>query len=256
MAERMKLVVGATTIELSPTEGMNRPEARSREINKVHGARVEIHEFGAQEAYELPLLKIAKADADNINDWYDNMNVITFTPDLQGDPGTTIPTIIANKDRPLQMRAREGKFDDKYIGTLELYETSSSSFSSSSSISSSSSSPPSSSSSSFSLSSSSSSQETGFCVPSQSLSSGSDSASLSSGSDSASDSSVSNSKSCSSGSDSASLSTQGGSSSLSKSSVSTSCSLSSGSDSGSQSSVSNSASKSSVSNSESNSSCP
>ena len=128
MAERLKLAVGATEIEISPLPGWNIPKATGREMVGVKNGYMDFHKYGSQEAYEIPINDISDTDADQIHTWWENMTTITFTPDLQGAPGTTVEMKIDGFERPLQMW--NGNYDDKYAGVIYLYGISSTSFSS------------------------------------------------------------------------------------------------------------------------------
>ncbi len=127
MAERLRLTDGVDTIDLSPRPGWNIPQNRAREITEQKGGLIEIYEYGNKQMYEVPLNNISESDADQLISWWENLLSINFTPDLQGDPGTTVTVKIADMDRPMQMWG--GDYDDKFAGVLTLYQTSSVSFS-------------------------------------------------------------------------------------------------------------------------------
>jgi len=76
----------------------------------------------------VPLINLTKTKADRLLSWWEDMSVLTFTPD-QAAPGTTHQMIIDGVERPLNMWAH--LFDTKYAGMLRLCEVSSQSFSSS-----------------------------------------------------------------------------------------------------------------------------
>lgn len=123
-----KLSDGTSSVDLSPTRGLNIPETRIRELIETKAGKPDAYEWGSAEKYEIPLINITKANADQLLDWWENMDALTFTPD-QGSPGDTIQMIIDGIERPLNMWHKE--FDSKYAGMAVLCEVSSQSFSSS-----------------------------------------------------------------------------------------------------------------------------
>jgi hypothetical protein len=90
----------------------------------------DVHEWGGKKVYETPFNAVSKTEADLLVTWWENMTTITFTPDLQGAPGTTLEVKIAEEVRPMQMWG--GDWDTLFAGMLTLYQISSVSFSSSS----------------------------------------------------------------------------------------------------------------------------
>lgn len=123
-----KLSDGTSSVDLSPIRGLNIPETRIRELIETKAGKPDAYEWGNAEKYEIPLINITKANADQLLDWWENMDVLTFTAD-QASPGDTIQMIIDGIVRPLNMWHKE--FDSKYAGMAVLCEVSSQSFSSS-----------------------------------------------------------------------------------------------------------------------------
>lgn len=123
-----KLSDGTSSVDLSPTRGLNIPETHIRQLIETKAGKPDAYEWGSAEKYEIPLINITKANADQLLDWWENMEVLTFTPD-QASPGDTIQMIIDGIERPLNMWHKE--FDNKYAGMAVLCEVSSQSFSSS-----------------------------------------------------------------------------------------------------------------------------
>lgn len=128
MADLYKLSDGTSSVDMSPIRGHNVPETRIREHIETKEGKPDTHEWGSAEKYEIPLINLTKTRADQLLDWWENMNVLTFTPD-QGAPGTTYQMVIDGVERPVDMWHHE--FDTKYAGNLILCEVSSQSFSSS-----------------------------------------------------------------------------------------------------------------------------
>lgn len=122
-----KLSDGTSSVDFDPTRGHNIPETRIRQ--HIEGTdKPDDHEWGNAEKYEVPLINLTKARADQLLEWWTDMEPLTFTPD-QASPGDTIQMIIDGVERPLNMWHH--KFDSKHAGNLVLCEVSSQSFSSS-----------------------------------------------------------------------------------------------------------------------------
>lgn len=130
MAEIYRIDDGTSSVDISPIRGQNEPESRGREVLRGKDGREDAHEWGGVEVYETPFNAVSKAEADLMIDWWENMTTLTFTPDLQGAPGTTRIVKIAEEVRPMQMWG--GDWDTLFAGMLTLYQVSSVSFSSSS----------------------------------------------------------------------------------------------------------------------------
>ena len=123
-----KLSDGTSSVDFSPVRGLNIPETRIRQLIETKEGKPDSYEWGDAEKYEIPLINIKKTQADILLDWWENMDVLTFTPD-QGAPATTIQMIIDGIERPINMWHHE--FKSKYAGMAVLCEVSSQSFSSS-----------------------------------------------------------------------------------------------------------------------------
>ena len=123
-----KLSDGTSSVDISPIRGLNIAENRIRQTVISKEGLSDTHEWGNAELYEVPLINLTKVRADKLLEWWLDLEVLTFTPD-QGAPATTYQMIIDGIERPLDMWLH--RFDDKYAGTLRLYEVSSQSFSSS-----------------------------------------------------------------------------------------------------------------------------
>lgn len=125
-----RLQDGTSSMDISPIEGYNEPENRIRQNLDVEGGLKVTHEFGNRLKYEFPMNNMAKTRADLLVSWWANMTTLTFTPDLQGAPGTTVEVKITDFERPPQMWG--GDWDTLFAGMITLHEHSSISFSSSS----------------------------------------------------------------------------------------------------------------------------
>ena len=130
MGEIYLLDDGTSSIGISPIRGQNEPESRGREVIRTKDGKEDAHEWGGRDVYETPFNAVSKTEADLLITWWENMTTLTFTPDLQGAPGTTLEVKIAEEVRPMQMWG--GDWDTLFAGMLTLYGISSVSFSSSS----------------------------------------------------------------------------------------------------------------------------
>lgn len=128
MPERMRLTDGADTITFSPlvSPAYNRSGSRYRGSFKPDSGDVQLYDLGGAQLHTLGLNDLSKANADQINLWWRNLTILTFTPDLTGAPGTTIYARIQGKQAPIQMDFPTG-WQGKYEGALAIHEVSSSS---------------------------------------------------------------------------------------------------------------------------------
>lgn len=134
MAGTMRLVAGGTTKDFSPllNPAYHRPDDRDRQFFQAADGGRYYYDYGGKEDHIISLNDVSKADADQFNTWWQNRTMLTFSPDHDAAPGTTIYVKILNEQRPFQMFFPTG-WQDRYNGTMELHEVSSSSSSSSSS---------------------------------------------------------------------------------------------------------------------------
>lgn len=120
MADVMKIVYGATTINLSPLEGYIAP-GRSKIIRRESlSGTLYTFKRGHKERYEIPVNNISKADADYINSWWENNYSVVFSPDIPNAPSYAVTVKIVNEDAPLSMMAPH--WASKYQGTIILQE--------------------------------------------------------------------------------------------------------------------------------------
>ncbi len=121
-----KLDDGTSSVMLDPTRGLNIPENRIRQLVETKDGKPDVYEFGAAEEYQIPLINIPSAKAEQLHTWWEEQKVLTLTPD-QASLGDVIGMIIDGIKRPLNVWAQ--LFDSKYAGMLQLNEVSSISFS-------------------------------------------------------------------------------------------------------------------------------
>lgn len=122
MAELMKLYKSPTTVEFSPLRELDVPEDLNRVINKSLSGIIYEHIWSDKETYEVPISKISKADAEQINTWWRNGDQISFYYDLENFPSGNFNARIVNEDRPMQMMYETG-WATYYYGTLLIRES-------------------------------------------------------------------------------------------------------------------------------------
>jgi hypothetical protein len=130
MGTTYRITDGTSSVDISPIRGQNDPENRGREVMTNKAGVGDAYDWGGKNVYEVPFNALSEANADQLITWWNNLTVLTFTPDLQGAPGTTKSVLIDEVPRPVQMWG--GNWDTLFAGLITLYEVSSQSFSSSS----------------------------------------------------------------------------------------------------------------------------
>lgn len=76
-----KLSDGTNNVDLSPTRGLNVPETRIRKHIENKDGLSDDYEWGNAQKYDVPLININKAKADQLSTWWENMTVLTFAPE-------------------------------------------------------------------------------------------------------------------------------------------------------------------------------
>lgn len=130
MGTTYRITDGTSSLDISPIRGQNDPENRGRDLMVNKAGVTDAHDWGGKNVYEVPFNNLSKTKAEQLLTWWDSLTVLTFTPDLQGAPGTTKSVLIDEVPRPVQMWG--GNWDNLFAGQITLYEVSSQSFSSSS----------------------------------------------------------------------------------------------------------------------------
>ena len=130
MAERMRLTDGSDTVDFSPLiDKYKRPDNRDRGYFEAPDGTRQLWDAGGAQEHSIALNDLSKTDADQLNTWWDNLTILTHTPDLTGASGTTVYARLTNKQKPFQMWFGTG-WKEKYEGTITIQEVSSSSSSS------------------------------------------------------------------------------------------------------------------------------
>jgi hypothetical protein len=91
MAGYMKLDDGTSNVSFSPqiAPGINRPDQRNKGVHQYDGGLRQYWDTGGGRRDTFTLKNVSKAKADLLNQWWQNLTILIFTPDLDGAPGTT-----------------------------------------------------------------------------------------------------------------------------------------------------------------------
>lgn len=116
----MRLSDGVTDVDFDPIEGYEVPESRKRAVHKTLDSSLYIYEWGNKRRDEVPIMAIEKADADQFNEWWQDMTELEYYYDYENNPSSYVTVVIINETQPLQMML--GEWQDKYYGTLILRE--------------------------------------------------------------------------------------------------------------------------------------
>lgn len=126
--DNMQLDDGTNTILFSPLvdPAYVRPDSRVRGNFQARSGKRQYWQTGGAHRSDVSLNDISKACADQLNDWWRGLTILTFTPNLD-DAGTTLfARISPGGQAPLQIWFDTG-FQNKYTGTITIVEVSSSS---------------------------------------------------------------------------------------------------------------------------------
>lgn len=120
MAGTMRLTDGGTTIDFSPILGYDSPYARREVVNITLSGKRYTHKWNQKERHDVPIINISQANRDQYYTWWDAKTELTFTPDLDGAPGTTITAKLMSPDFSFQLFRL--KSFNTYAGTLVIIE--------------------------------------------------------------------------------------------------------------------------------------
>lgn len=120
MAGAMRLTDGGTTIDFSPILGYVAPYARREAVNVTLSGKRFTHTWNQKERHDIPIVNVSAANKATYYIWWNAKTELTYTPDLDGAPGTTITVKMLSSDFPLQL-FNLASFDT-YAGTLVLVE--------------------------------------------------------------------------------------------------------------------------------------
>ena len=103
MAGVLRLTDGANTVDFSPILGYVAPYARQEAVNVTLSGRRQTVKWAMKERHDVPITNISAADRAQFLIWWDARTELTFTPDLDAAPGTTITAKLMNTTFPLQL---------------------------------------------------------------------------------------------------------------------------------------------------------
>jgi hypothetical protein len=125
----MELSDGTSSISFSPlvNPGIRRPGRRTRGHNQYDGGPCQYWDAEGAFREDFSLNNISKADADQLNEWWQQLRILVFKADLDGDPtGTIYARINPAGGRPFQFMFGQ-TVDTKFEATVTVVEVSSSS---------------------------------------------------------------------------------------------------------------------------------
>ena len=117
----MRLRDNGNIVDFSPREGFEAPEDVREVLHYAMDGTPYRYKFGQKKRYEIPVNNISSSDKSDIESWWENKTELTFHPDYENSPGTTVDVIIVNERHPLRMMYP--RWADIYEGTLILHET-------------------------------------------------------------------------------------------------------------------------------------
>lgn len=125
----MELSDGTSSISFSPlvNPGIRKPDMRTRGFNQYDGGMRQFWDAGGGERDDYSLNNISKADADKMNEWWQDLRILEFRNDLDGEPATFIyARLNPAGSRPFQFTFGQ-TVDTKFQATVTIPEVSSSS---------------------------------------------------------------------------------------------------------------------------------
>ena len=103
MAGTLRLTDGVNTIDFSPILGYVSPYARQEAVNVSLSGKRYVYKWAQKEQHEVPIINVSAADKAQFYTWWNAKTELTFTPDLDAAPGTTLTAKLMNPTFPLQL---------------------------------------------------------------------------------------------------------------------------------------------------------
>ena len=129
MSGYMELSDGTSSISFSPLvqPGIRKPDMRTRGFNQYDGGMRQYWDAEGAERDDFSLSNISKANADKLNQWWQDLTILVFKNDLDGAPASSIyARINPAGSRPFQYTFGQ-TIDTKFQATVTILEVSSSS---------------------------------------------------------------------------------------------------------------------------------
>ena len=121
MSYAMKLVKNATTIEFDPAVGYIAPRILDVSHHRAASGKNFSYKWWKKRRWEVPLDRFSKAEADQINTWWEALTTLTFYPDLINSPATSYTALLKNTTAPVA-EMQPATFATHYTGILILEE--------------------------------------------------------------------------------------------------------------------------------------
>lgn len=122
MVYAMKLAYNGNEFEFDPAEGYIAPRILDVSHHRAANGKSYSYKWWIKRRWEVPLDRVEKTDADQINSWWEDLSELTFYPDLINDPSTSPTVLLKNAGAPLSEMQRP-TFAVHYTGIIILEET-------------------------------------------------------------------------------------------------------------------------------------
>ena len=124
MAGTQTLTVGGDTVTLGPRYGYEEPTDTRITHRRTLGGTVYSYIWHVSDSFDLPVNNISAADKVFLETWREAATDITYAPDFDVAPGTTITVRITNIRNPIRMMNVNGfNTTGLYEGVLTLRKT-------------------------------------------------------------------------------------------------------------------------------------
>lgn len=120
MAGNIRWTDGGNTITLSPILGYVSPYRRRESVNVTLSGKTFTHKWSQKLRENVPLVNVSAANRNQFYTWWNAKTELTYTPDLDGAPGTTYTVKLMDDSFPLQL-FNLAVFNT-YAGTLIVVE--------------------------------------------------------------------------------------------------------------------------------------
>ena len=118
----VRLTDDVNNVDFDPGYGYDIPGRKKRVIDESLDGTVYQYDYADKQRYDVPVNNMLKADADRVNNWWDNKTKITYYWDYENYPAEHFDVYILSEEKPLQMVVPF--WDDKYSGVLVLADAS------------------------------------------------------------------------------------------------------------------------------------
>lgn len=117
----MRISDGTDTIDFSPSAGYIKPDDMAvTRLSSINGTEYSYKRYRKRK-WEIPLSFISTANASTINGWWNDLDELTFYPDMVFDASTAYIVRIRNDDRPLGSFPIS-RWEDALTGAMILRE--------------------------------------------------------------------------------------------------------------------------------------